>query len=88
MPPRKRIPVATPADQVAYRINTLLHTMRAIQRHEDALCTLMTEIKNSGAVNQELDQELRDTLEQMPAHEYADDIEAVRQSLEQALTPA
>ena len=84
-------PVPQVPDQVnelVYRINTLLHTMRAIARHEDQLCTVMTEIRTSGLVNETLDQDLRDLLEQMPAHEYLDDVEAVRETLSPALLTA
>lgn len=66
---------------VVYRLNTLLHTMRAIERHEEQLCGIMTEIRLSGGVTASLDEELRDLLEQMPAHEYLEDIDAVRQAL-------
>lgn len=66
---------------VVYRINALLHTMRAIERHEEQLCVVMTEIKNSGKMTPVLDDELRDLLEQMPAHEYKDDIDDVREAL-------
>ena len=82
---KKSKPAApSPSDEVVYRIHTLLHTMRAIARHEDTLCTLMNEIKTAGRVTEELDTELRDLLEEMPAHEYDDDIEAVRQALRPA----
>jgi muconolactone delta-isomerase len=66
---------------VVYRINTLLHTMRAIERHEDQLCIIMTELRNTGAITAPLDEELRDLLEQMPTHEYMEDIDAVRNTL-------
>lgn len=66
---------------VVYRMNALLHTMRAIERHEEQLCVVMTEIKNTGKMTSALDDELRDLLEQMPAHEYKDDIDAVREAL-------
>ncbi len=85
----KKAPAANPQiNDLIYRINTLLHTMRAIARHEDQLCTLMTEIRTSGLVNETLDQDLRDLLEQMPAHEYLDDVEAVRETLSPALLTA
>ena len=71
-------------DEVVYRLHTLLHTMRAIERHEEQLCSLMTEIQNAGVVTLEQDEEIRDLLEQMPCHEYGDDVEGVRV----ALTPA
>ena len=66
---------------VVYRINTLLHTMRAIERHEEQLCGIMTEIRLNGSMTAGLDEELRDLLEQMPAHEYLEDMDAVRQEL-------
>ena len=72
-------------DEVVYRLHTLLHTMRAIERHEEALCALMTEIQKSGAVTADQDEEIRDLLEQMPCHEYGDDVEAVRASLSPAI---
>ena len=77
-----------PSDEVVYRINTLLHTMRAVARHEDSLCGLMNEIKATGRVSDELDAELRDVLEAMPAHEYHDDVEAIREALRPALAAA
>ncbi len=81
---------------VVYRIHTLLHTMRAIERNEEQLCGIMTEIRMTGVVTAKLDEELRDLLEGMPAHEYKDDIDAVRMALSpdllsvavQARTPA
>ena len=83
---KKQKPVEpNPGDEVVYRINTLLHTMRAIARHEDSLCGLMNEIKTSGRVSEELDAELRDVLEAMPAQEYHDDVEAIREALRPAL---
>ena len=78
--------MATPQiAEVVYRLNTLLHTMRAIARHEDQICALMTEIQSSARVDQTTDVELRDLLEQMPSHEYLDDVDAVRESLTPAL---
>ena len=74
-----------PSDEVVYRIHTLLHTIRAISRHEDALCALMTEIKSTGIVTEALDTELRDLLEEMPAHEYNEDVDAIREALRPAL---
>ena len=66
---------------VVYRIHTLLHTIRAIERHEEQLCGIMTEIRMTGVVTAKLDEELRDLLEGMPAHEYTGDIDAVREAL-------
>lgn len=79
------MPTPSPTAELTYRLNTLLHTMRAIARHEDQLCTLMHEVQNSGIVDPGLDEELRDLLEQMPSHEYQDDVEAVRTTLTPAL---
>jgi hypothetical protein len=74
----------SPGSEVVYRIHTLLHTIRAISRHEDSLCALMNEIKTGGVVTEALDTELRDLLEEMPAHEYFEDVDAVRQALRPA----
>ena len=85
MAKKQKTAAPNPSDEVVYRIHTLLHTMRAISRHEDALCTLMNEVKTAGKVTEELDSELRDLLEEMPAHEYNDDVEAVREALSPAM---
>ena len=67
--------------RVAHRIESLLHTMRVIERHEEQLCVLMTEIKNTGEVSGAIRKELHDLLEELPADAYRLDMEAVSMAL-------
>ncbi len=68
---------ATLPARVAHRIESLLHTMRVIERHEEQLCVLMTEIRNTGVVSGAVRKELHDLLEELPADAYRLDMEAV-----------
>ena len=67
--------------RVAHRIESLLHTMRVIERHEEQLCGLMTEIKNTGEVSDAIREELHGLLEELPADAYRLDLEAVNTAL-------
>ena len=67
--------------RVAHRIESLLHTMRVIERHEEQLCVLMTEIKNTGEVSDAVREELHGLLEELPADAYRLDLEAVSTAL-------
>ena len=67
--------------RVAHRIEALLHTMRVIERHEEQLCVLMTEIKNTGVVSGATQKELRGLLEELPADVYQSDLDAVSRAL-------
>lgn len=67
--------------RVAHRIESLLHTMRAIEHHEEQLCVLMTEIKNTGELSEALREELHGLLEELPADAYRLDLEAVSTAL-------
>ena len=67
--------------RVAHRIESLLHTMRVIERHEEQLCVLMTEIKNTGEVSDAIREELHGLLEELPADAYRLDLEAVSTAL-------
>ena len=64
-----------------YRLNTLLHLVRNIAHYEDQLCTILHEIKTTGAPNTALSHELSEVLEDMPATDYAQELEAVRAAL-------
>lgn len=75
--------VAQPPE-VFYRINSLLYTLRAIAQREDQLCVLMHHMRTSGKLNAILATELHEILEEIPAHAYLDDLEALRTSLEAA----
>ncbi len=75
--------VAQPPE-VFYRIHSLLHTLRAIAQREDQLCILMHHLRTSGKLNAGLSAELHEILEEIPADEYLQDLEALRASLGQA----
>ena len=67
--------------QVAHRIEVLLHTMRVIERHEEQLCVVMTEIRNEGAVSAATRKELKALLEELPSDAYQTDLDAVGAAL-------
>ena len=67
--------------QVAHRIELLLRTMRVIERHEEQLCVVMTEIRSAGAVSPAAGKELRSLLAELPAEAYQADLYAVEEAL-------
>ena len=67
--------------RVAHRIEVLLHTMRAIERHEEQLCQVMTEIRNTGEVSGATRKELRGLLEELPVDACKTDLDAVSLAL-------
>ena len=67
-----------------YKVHALLHTVRTIGQYEDQLCTLMTDIRNTGAVSTEVSRELLDLLEDMPSADYASELHALRRALDTA----
>lgn len=70
--------------QIVYRIDALLHTMRAIERQEEQLCTIMHEIKRAGVVNTIMHDELIDLLEGLASHSYQVDLDAIWGALNDA----
>ncbi|MGI4831368.1 MAG: hypothetical protein ACRYFU_24785 [Janthinobacterium lividum] len=70
-----------PRSTIFYRLHALLHTIHAIERYEDQLCSLLHEIQTSGAVSEVVSEELRDLLEQIPSSGYQEEINAVREAL-------
>ena len=70
-------PQPAAAERLVHRMHTLLHTMHAIQSQEDAICTLMTEIKATGRLAPEAARELHQILDSIPAHGYVEDLEAL-----------
>ena len=67
--------------QVAHRIEVLLHTMRAIERHEEQLCVVMTEIRTEGVVSAATRKELQALLGELPSDAYQTDLDAVEAAL-------
>ena len=59
------------------RLHTLLHTVRCIAQHEDALCELSHEVQQSGQLSEETKVALDALLKKIPSHEYAHDLDAV-----------
>lgn len=78
---RKTKAAAEPTPAIYYRIHALLHTMHAIERFEDHLCSLMHEIQSSGSVSPVISAELRELLADIPSHEYQDDLNAIGEAL-------
>jgi hypothetical protein len=77
--PKKTNTSETPG--LVYKINTLLHTMRCIEQHEQELCTLMNEIRSKGTVSAEAEAELRSLIGKMPHRDYVDDLDAVSEAV-------
>lgn len=69
---------------IFYRLNTLLHTVRSIAEFEDHLCTILHEIKTTGAASGALSHELAEVLEDMPSTHFTQELQAVRAVLEEA----
>ena len=67
--------------QIAHRIEALLRTMRVIERHEEQLCVVMTEIRSAETVTAEARKELKELLEELPSEAYQEDLDAVARAL-------
>lgn len=59
------------------RLHTLLHMVRCIAQHEDALCELSHEVKRAGVLSDEAKVALDGILKRMPAEDYVHDLDAV-----------
>ena len=59
------------------RLDALLHTVRCIAQHEDALCELSHEVKQSGVLSEETKLALDTLLKKLPSQEYVHDFDAV-----------
>ncbi len=76
----KRVATA-PHLQIAHRIEALLRTMRVIERHEEQLCIVMTDIRSAKTVTPEAHKELKALLEELPSEAYQADLDAVARAL-------
>ena len=72
---------AAPHLQIAHRIEALLRTMRVIERHEEQLCVVMTEIRSAATVTDGTRRELKSLLEELPSEAYQADLDAVESAL-------
>lgn len=59
------------------RLDALLHTVRCIAQHEDALCELSHDVKQSGVLSDETKFALDALLKKIPSQEYVHDLDAV-----------
>jgi hypothetical protein len=66
----------------------LLHAIRCIGQFEDSLCELSHEVRQSGEMSPEGISELRTILENIPGHDYVQDLDAVRIALGELRRPA
>ena len=66
---------------IVHRLHALLHTMRAIEQHEEHLCTLMHHIQTTGQLSPTVIRELRTLLDALPTRAYQADLDALHQSL-------
>ncbi len=55
--------------------------MRAIERHEEQLCVVMTEIRSARVLSVETQKELRLLLEELPGDAFQADLDAVERAL-------
>jgi hypothetical protein len=67
---------------LSHRIHALLHSVRAISNFEDELCTLLHATEHAETLSPDLLQDLQALLTRMPAHDYLDDLDAVRSAVE------
>ncbi len=83
--PSKRTTSATsPAGHlpVVHKLHALLHTMRAIEGHEEHLCSLMHHIQTTGQITPTITRELRLLLDRLPSLAYQADLDALQKSLD------
>lgn len=70
------------AASLSHCLHSLLSSVRCIAQHEDAICELLHESRHNPASSR-LAAQLHSLLDDLPAHEYLYDLEAVRDILGQ-----
>ena len=60
----------------------LLHTLRALEHHQDHICTLLAEMQRTGKANAALRRELTMLLHELPAASLDSEVRAVWSALE------
>ncbi len=68
------------AQGLAHGLSALLHTMQAVQQFEETLCSLMHALRRGRATGAQV-RELREVLEQLPAHDYLHEVDALRDAI-------
>ena len=64
-------------------LHSLLHSIRCIAHHEDSVCELLHELHHTKIAQTKFITELRDLLEDLPAYDFLDDFNDVRDILGQ-----
>jgi hypothetical protein len=64
-------------------LHSLLHSIRCIAHHEDSVCELLHELHHTKIAQTKFITELRDLLEDLPAYDFLDDFNGVRDILGQ-----
>jgi hypothetical protein len=64
-------------------LHSLLHSIRCIAHHEDSVCELLHELHHTKIAQTKFIAELRDLLEDLPAYDFLDDFNDVRDILGQ-----
>ena len=72
---------------VVHHMQSLLHTMRCIEQHEEQLCTLMHAIRTGGMVEETTAQVLRSLLDDLPAQAYESDLNRLFAALDAQASP-
>ena len=60
----------------------LLHTLRALECHQDHICTLLAELQRTGEANAALRKELTDLLQELPVASLDHELLALWSALE------
>ena len=68
------------ARDLAHGLDTLLHTMQTVQNFEERLCSLKHALQR-GRANGSLLRELRAVLDELPAHDYLYEVDALRRAI-------
>ncbi len=77
----KKAAAASPNSLLVSPLRTLLHTVRCVSQHEDALCTLLHNLQHHPENSAELTAELHTLLDELPSRDYIDDLNALHRVL-------
>ncbi len=77
----KNTPAPTETSPLVPPLRSLLHTVRCIAQHEDALCTVLHNLRNHPENSTELAVELQTLLDELPSRDYAYDLDALLRAL-------
>ncbi len=82
-PCQDKTPAARPGMPPVYNhLYALLHTLRALECHQDHLCTLLAELQRTGKADAALRKELTDLLQKLPVASLDHELLALWSALE------